>query len=233
MFTIDELQRDIGVNAITLEQIADFLPWAKVFFIEAIGWFEPTAGGKQMGYTEALNYWSVIRNRFAARGLTIIATTHSPKAKGKDRYGHSRERVIGSTGHGAATATIINFDFEDECNATDMNRIMTISPRNYPNSVLRFKLDSYGRYVYQSVFEGEDKESEKGSYSFKKEILRMGSKPGDIFDQDSIAGIRERIDISRQTMTRIMTEMCEAGFFKRIKRGVFRLESKIERIVEQ
>ena len=233
MFTIDELQAELKGEVITLEKIADMLPWVKVFFIEAIGWFEPSHNSRQMGYTESLKYWSSIRGRFAKRGLTIIATTHSPKAKGKDRYGHSRERVIGSAATGGACATIVTFDFSDETNATDEGRIITISPRNSKNLVLHYTLDEHGVLQYKDVFEGEQKEDEKGIYLVHKEFSKCGLKEGDILDIESLKGIRERTGIARSTFARIVKDLVDEGILRKIKLGTYRLSLPIARMILQ
>jgi hypothetical protein len=214
MFTIDELKREMGDEVLTLQRIADFIPYVKVFFIEAIGYFEPSSNGKAMGYTENLKYWGDIRNRYAAKGLTIVATTHSPKAKGKDRYGHSRERVMGSAAHGAAVATIITFDFADEEKSTDKGRIMNISPRNSPNQVLRFSLDDKGCYIYKNAFESEAKDNETSIDSLKVKLSTMF--PGQEFGPEFIKGFIDETGFSRAQVFRSLKDLLELGVIKSV-----------------
>ena len=222
MFTIDELRREIGEN-VTIQKIAELLPWVDVFFIEAIGIFEPTAkGGKQASYVDIMNYWAGIR-QVLSKGKTIIGTNHSPKAKGKERYGHSRERILGSVAHGASIATTICFDFEDENNSTDMNRILTISPRNSPNMVLRYGLDDMGRFYYKSVFEGDEKETEKGIYVIEKELITI---PKDyLITMDTIRGWMDRTGLAKTQMYCIVKKLEETKVIRRVKKGVYIMQN--------
>jgi hypothetical protein len=221
MFTIDELRREIK-GEVTIPKIVDMLPWVEVFFIEAIGIFEPTSNGKAAGYVEAMNYWASIR-QVLSKGKTIIATNHSPKAKGKERYGHSRERILGSVAHGASIATTICFDFEEENNSTDMNRILTISPRNSPNMVLRYGLGANGEFVYKSVFEGEEKEAEKGIYMLEKELMNIPK--GTFITMDTVKGWMDRTEVGKSQMYNIINKLEARKVILRIRKGMYRMEN--------
>lgn len=213
MFTIDELRGEIK-ETVTIAKIAELLPKIDVLFIEAIGIFEPTQNGKASGYVDTMNYWAGIR-QVLAKGKSIIATNHSPKTKGKERYGHSRERILGSVAHGASIATTICFDFEDENNSTDMNRIISISPRNSPNMVLRYGLDELGRFVYKSVFEGDETENTKSIHRVLEEMRKSNIRKGEILTRDTFEEWKDKLDISTPTMSRIKKDLCNAKILLR------------------
>ena len=115
---------------------------------------------------------------------------------------------------------------ETVTNATDCNRIITVSPRNFPNQVLQYGLDDHGVFIYKSVFEGEDKEAEKGIYTISKELQVV--QVGDFVDIDTIKGWKDRSGLSKSQIYNIIKLLVEKDVLHRIKAGMYRLEHKID-----
>ena len=207
-------QTDTGIQtnrldhtAVTIRDLPRLLPWVKVFFIEAIGWFSPTTS-KSNQYTETLKYWSSIRVDFEQKGLTIVGTTHAPKSKPESKYANARDRIIGSVAQAGIASCIVVFDLEKESDVRDKGRIVTLLPRNEPNQIFRYTLDDKGRFENEQKIDKQ--ELEVAEYSLIKEL--EGLQVDTTLTTESIAGIVERANVSPATMYRVLGNLVKDGF---------------------
>ena len=206
-------QTDTGVHTsrldhteITIRDLPIILPWAKVFFIEAIGWFSPNTT-KNNQYTETLKYWSSIRVDFEQRGLTIVGTTHAPKSKPESKYANARDRIIGSVAQAGIASCIVVFDLEKESDVRDKGRIVTLLPRNEPNQIFRYVLDDLGRFDNEQKIDKQ--EAESAEYSLVMELSEL--EVGTTLTTESVMGIVQRAKVSPATMYRMLDNLVKDG----------------------
>lgn len=209
-----------------LKQVRKEYPAAKLIVIETAAVFVPKAG---------LNDYAVIGKfcrdlgRYAKKNnLTILATHHTAKQKGKDKYENPREQLMGSGGWGGFTETTFIMDFAEPDNSASPYRRLTVMPRNgAPNMNFAFKFDKQGRLTQCNPNEipkhlvGKQ-HAQNLRDSFMKFFASLPKENSGVFELKTVLEVLQN-QAARRTIIRHIEEMCEEGKLERMAHGTYRL----------
>lgn len=149
---------DVDEREFGIRDLCKIYPWVRFFFIEAISQFlVPTEKEKNLSaYAANLIMWRDVKVYCMENDITIVGTTHCPKAKFNEKYQNPRDRVIGSVAQAAVASTIMIFDTEDEKDIKENRRVVHILPRNNINRSVRLRLDSKGEPIFEGEYQNEE-----------------------------------------------------------------------------
>lgn len=103
-----------------------------------------------------------LRDRLAKNDCTILAVTHPPKQKEKEKYISKRSNVLGSVSIGATVGTMIwvdslpkdDEDVKAQGTQSEDQRIVSIDLRNAKAIDVIYDIDERGRFVNPSIAHG-------------------------------------------------------------------------------
>lgn len=208
------------------KKVKEAYPSAKLWIIETIGAYVP--GGKVNDYATVGKFLRALGRQAHKNGITLIATHHTAKQKGKDKYENPREQLMGSGGWGGFTETTFIMDFAEPDNPASPYRALTIMPRNgAPNVKFAYKFDKQGRLSQCSPDEiprtlrGRPRDSQVRE-AFNSYFETLGKKGIDTFKlADIVDALQSKV--SRPTVVRRLEELCEEGTLERKARGTYHL----------
>ena len=142
-----------------ISQVAEYFPKAKLYIIEGLQGVLPNTGRGQ-SQNKAEQLWAMrLRDEVLDKGITIIATTHTPKSN--EATGRKREAMLGSHSLIGAAGTIIHFAMppvQDETPGITEpeDRIVSIMGHNFPAMYLHYQRGAAGQLVLDKQITAAD-----------------------------------------------------------------------------
>ena len=136
--------------------ILDRFPRAQLIVIEGLQGFMPNTGRGQSQNKAELIWAMKLQDEVLNRGITMIATTHSPKSS---EYAHDRENMLGSQALIGAASTILRFDVPPDPSGKQRgmtgvtqtpDRLVTVMGRDFPNIYLNYTRTPCGGFDLSS-----------------------------------------------------------------------------------
>lgn len=223
---------DLNPQALTIEVLPGYFPWAKLFVIEAFNWFySEKSGSATKDYTDVLRFWSHVRDVFGGKDLTIFATTHVAKHRQGEGYEMVRDRVFGSVGQPAVCSTVMVLEKDQE---DVKKRWLHVAPRDVPEFTAEFNVGSNGAFEFiRNWNEDETKEREKKQRKEKRgddvgaitllDKKLAGCARGSFLPAETIATWVQELDLSKATVYRWLQKAVEEGRLLRVSRGLYRV----------
>lgn len=232
--TIPELLDDIGIvdyEKFKLESIINYYTNIKVFFIEAMAWFQQM-GNKVNEYNANLRYWTNLQKIVEERDITIVATTHQPKSNPKDRHENPRERIMGSVAMGAIVDTIFLLEFDDVKDVTNKSRVMRILPRNVEASLVHYRmteggsLEPYNKEDLEDLVAKEEKIAQHKAAAAKTKLVIMDTvliiNANPEITTEEIRRYAEINEIGKTTYFQWIKDKLETGELIRVREGLYK-----------
>lgn len=210
----------INPEALTIEMLPLFFPWAEVFFIEAINWFyQGKSTNASRDYVDTLRFWSRVRDQFCEKDLTVIGTTHVPKMKANEGYTRARDKVFGSVGGPAVAGTIMVM--EDEAKDPD-KIIVTVCPRDAREFKVQYRRGSGGVLEYcGEMIDGEDRD--RGNFLvLDKQLVKL--EVGSILTSAVIKEWFIQLNLKKTTMYRWLDARLTDGQLLRLEKGRYKVK---------
>ena len=218
-YSIESLGHDprcmIEPSTLTIERLPNIFPWAKVFIIEAYNWFYKEGGknGAVGDYRNTLRFWSSVRDAFAQKDLTIIATTH--EAKGNE-YTKTRDKVYGNVGQVAVAGTIMSMSYGEK---NDDVRFLNIAPRDAKEFTVEYKFDEKGLLEFVSEGSADEKEDSSSHKLLDGKLRRC--LPGDNLPIMTILSWAQELSLTERTVYRWLSSRVEQGKLLKIAKGLY------------
>jgi AAA domain len=229
-YALEDLRKepfDLIPSTVEIWDLPNLFPWAKLFVIEAYGWFYTEQASSGSGdYTDKMRFWSRVRDKFNSKNLTILGTTHTAKFTKDKGYENVRDKPLGSVAQPAAASTVMSLEDNG-----GLGRVLKISPRDYKPLTLSFGVDGNG--VLQ--FLGNAEEDEKQEKVKERTSMRMfdsklsSYQDGEIIKAAIIKGWYMSMNISKAAAYRWLEARLEDGTLERVELGIY----KIHRASEQ
>ncbi len=197
----------------------------KVFIVEGYGWFMESPNGNKGAYRDTIRLGSTIRKAYERYGCSLIVTTHVPKMKKGEGYANPRERIIGSVGQAAVASTIILLETGDEGDIHDMNRIVTICPRDSKAITLAYELNNSGGYELCKDQDSTVKERRALSVLDNK----LGNEQvGVLLTTAMFEDWAKEYKLSDATMFRWIKNLVELGELQKCGRALYKKVAKVK-----
>src|SRR5215469_7409747 len=150
--------------------------------------------------------------------LTIFALHHMGKQKKGNEYAQARQRIHGSVAWGGTAETCILIEPEEEEDAENPNRIITVCPRNASERRYTYTFDEFGRLVPGNELIDPKKESKRDK--FQQMILAIAEEteiPYDSLKESALA-----LGIPIATLTRWLEKAVGEGLLVRVGGGLYK-----------
>ena len=229
-YALEDLRKqpfDLIPSTIEIWDLPNLFPWAKLFVIEAYGWFYTEQAGSGSGdYTDKMRFWSRVRDKFNSKNLTILGTTHTAKFKKNEGYENIRDKPLGSVAQPAAASTVMSLEDNG-----GLGRVLKISPRDYKPLTIDFGVDANGVLQYLGIAEETDKEKQvQEQTSIRMFDAKLASyKDGEVIHASVIKGWYMAMNVGKSTAYRWLEARISDGTLERIELGVY----KVHKITEQ
>lgn len=146
--------------------------------------------------------------------MAVFALHHMGKVKKGNEYAAARSRIHGSVAWAATSETVILIEAEDEDDASNPHRRVTVCPRNAPERIYTYEFDEDGRLVPSaSIIPGKSK--------LELLVEALYALPEGNIITAQIEQIADSLAISRATTTRYIGDLCEQKTLHKIKRGIY------------
>jgi hypothetical protein len=225
-YSIEQMEQLLGIEPETLEfsSLPILFPWARVFFIEAINWFQTeTSSAATKDYFNILRFYSYARRIF--KGKTVIGTTHIAKTFDKTKVIRPRDRVYGSVGHAATAGTVMILDTDPY---NENNRRMYISARDAKDSIANFDVGESGQLEFTGFGDRgkkEEENDEKSKTVILDEKLKEQFKIGDtLLYSHMIEWLMGDRRISKSTLIRWFRKKLAEGMLVKIDKGIYKVK---------
>lgn len=163
-----------------VERGLDVVSDARFFIIEGIATIAPS--GAKADYAN-IGKFLVDAGQFAEqRGFSFAGTAHQPKMHKGESYEDPRQRVLGSVAWAAMSETIILIERDEPGNLENLNRKITLLPRNTHESEHLYLLDEQGKFKPvddKACDDAMDILINKMEWTFSgKELVKAGKEAG-------------------------------------------------------
>lgn len=212
--------QDKGVEFLVLEGIGSVVPGGKINDYDIIANF--LRGLTRWCTNKRLSYDD--EEPVETRKRTILATTHMPKMKEKEKYELGRDKVIGSTAWGAFSDTIVTIESvltkQAELEGKDLRQV-SVMPRNAKNFMVQYILDEKGKFVQYSATDGD-------SLMFLLDMFFMQKDVEGLFTREQINAYLKAKEFDTEDamvvkrLTRWFDKLVSLGYAERTKKGTYK-----------
>jgi hypothetical protein len=219
---LSAINDDIPLDIDSMYHIAEqYVPGVEVFIIESfLRLFRVADDKKTMlqpgninDYLQVSDFLTTLTRKCMQLGITLMCSTHTTKMRERDLIFSPRERLLGSVAWGAYSDTLVYIGpvkLQDEINN---NRRLYIMPRNSAPAEFVYQFDQDGRLV-ETTQDANDSRLDKYLYEEVNDETEFTRQ-----EVDNWAALQ---DISKQTVTRWLSNLVDAGYLERVVRGRYR-----------
>ena len=145
-------------------------------------------------------------------GITVFIIVGPPKTKEGERYTSSRQKFIGSAAWSALCTTGVMIESDRPDDARCISRTVTVTPPNNQPKILRYNLDTPGRFVI-SPNDADDPTD--------FELVLFARDEGTLIEWSEIEDICDILGISGRTGRRYLDKLVADGRMTFVRHGVY------------